>query len=149
MAKIDYEKENKKRLIVNRLYEEPHISTSNEKQCYIVNISELLNVKQTMKFLTNINQIMDVKERNMAYQVIACSLIRCLGECGDIRPIRQMLKEFPPDLPIIAMQEFLIKYGHASFKLTQNGEHIIIFDKKKKPRLGDALATPWWLVKRR
>lgn len=159
MTKIDYEKENKRRLILNRLYEHaqnPEPATVCQKPDFFIQPDELF---RTSKEITKSQKetssvIKKSEERHIAYQIISCSLLRHLAEHKDIRLIRRMLEEFPSSLRIDAMQKFLIKYGQISFKLDENGERImedgkpvLIFDKKKKLHLGEALETPWWLAK--
>lgn len=159
MTKIDYEKENKRRLILDRLCEHeknPYISTPNQKQNFIVQPDELFKKGKEMN-----NCDKDIKRNiyslQILYQRIACSALLHLAQHGNIGIITKVVKEMPWPLCKDSMQKFLETYGPVSFRVDEttgglkkdkNGYLVPYFDKKKNLQLGLALENPWWLVKK-
>ena len=148
MTRIDYEKERKRNLILNRLrraMEGSEKTLGKAKSAALIDFNELLSsTKEISKTQKNMNAAISLLDESyMVYQKIACSCLLHLAVHHDIRVVRQMLDNMPQSFSREAMQKFLIRYGQIAIK-TDLDESSIHFDKSKELKLGLALETKWW-----
>lgn len=148
MTRIDYEKERKRNLILNRLrcaMEGSEETLGTGKSTTLIDFNELFSsAKEISKTQKNMNAAISLfDESYIVYQKIACSCLLHLAVHHDIRVVRQMLENMPESFSKEAMQNFLISYGQIAIK-TEPDEGSIHFDQSKELKLGLALETKWW-----